>query len=106
VDFFNSISHYTLVRRHIFREPIYPPEYVSPSEFKNELESAGFRVLTYRGFDFKICQGYLFMSRWRPLVDPGYVQERFSCFLERKVMSKWPKLSLLGYRVYVKCIKE
>ena len=106
VDFFNSVSHYTLVRRHIFRESINPPEYVSPSEFQSVLESAGFQVLTYRGFDFKLCQGYLFMSRWRPLIDPGYVQERLSYFLESKITSKWPKLSLLGYRIYVKCIKK
>ena len=106
VDFFNSVSHYTLVRRHIFRESINPPEYVSPSKFQSELESAGFQVLTYRGFDFKLCQGYLFMSRWRPLIDPRYVQERLSYFLESKITSKWPKLSLLGYRIYVKCIKK
>ena len=106
VDFFNSVSHYTLIRRHIFRESINPPEYVSPSEFKKELESAGFQVLTYRGFDFKICQGYLFMSRWRPLIDPGYVQERFSSFLEGRIVTKQPKLSLLGYRIYVKCVKK
>jgi SAM-dependent methyltransferase len=106
VDFFNSISHYTLLRRHIFKEPIGPPEYISPTEFKNELESAGFQVLTYRGFDFKLCQGYLFMSRWRPLIDPGYVQERMSSFLEGKIVTRQPKLSLLGYRIYVKCVKK
>jgi SAM-dependent methyltransferase len=106
VDFFNRISHYTLVRRHIFRESINPPEYVSPSEFRDELERAGFHVLAYRGFDFKLCQGYFFMSRWRPIIDPCYVQERLSCFLASKVLSKWPKLSLLGYRIYVKCIKK
>ena len=106
VDFFNSVSHYTLVRRHIFRESINAPEYVSPSKFQTELESAGFQVLTYRGFDFKLCQGYLFMNRWRPLIDPRYVQERLSYFLESKITSKWPKLGLLGYRIYVKCIKK
>jgi SAM-dependent methyltransferase len=106
VDFFNSVSHYTLLRRHIFREAINAPEYVSPSKFEKELESAGFQVLAYRGFDFKLCQGYLFMNRWRPLIDPRFVQERLSYFLESKITSKWPKLSLLGYRIYVKCIKK
>jgi SAM-dependent methyltransferase len=106
VDFFNRISHYTLARRHLFREPINPPEYVSPSEFQKDLAMAGFQVQTYLGFDFKLCQGYLFMSRWRPVIDPAYVQERLSGFLERRVVPGWPKLNLLGYRIYVKCIKR
>jgi len=106
VDFFNRISHYTLLRKHLFRESINPPEYVSPVEFQRALEKAGFQVQTYRGLDFKPCQGYLFMSRWRPVIDPGYVQERLSCFLENNVVSGWSKLNLLGYRIYVKCIKK
>jgi SAM-dependent methyltransferase len=106
VDFFNRISHYTLLRKHLFRESINPPEYVSPSEFQESLERAGFQVQTYRGFDFKPCQGYLFMSRWRPVVDPCFLQERLSCFLESKVVCGWSKLNLLGYRIYVKCIKK
>jgi len=106
VDFFNRISHYTLLRRYLFGETINPPEYVSPSEFKKDLENAGFLVLEYRGFDFKPCQGYLFMSRWRPLIDPCFIQERLSRFLERKVMVYRPELSLLGYRIFVKCVKK
>ncbi|HUS75444.1 MAG TPA: methyltransferase domain-containing protein, partial [Methanothrix sp.] len=106
VDFFSRISHYTLIRKHIFREPINPPEYVSPAEFQITLQEAGFAVLSYRGFDFKPCQGYLFLSRWRPLVDPCYLQERLSSFLEEKVLPGRPKLNLLGYRIYVKCIKK
>ncbi len=106
VDFFNCISHYTLLRKHLFRKPLNPPEYVSPSEFQECLERAGFQVQTYRGFDFKPCQGYLFMSRWRPVVDPCFLQERLSCFLEGKVVCGWSKLNLLGYRIYVKCIKK
>jgi SAM-dependent methyltransferase len=105
VDFFNSISHYTLIRKHLFRESIKPPEYVTPSEFRKCLESAGFLVQTCRGFDYKPCQGYLFMSRWRHVVDPGFWQERLSCFLESEVVSGQSKLNLLGYRIYVKCIK-
>jgi ubiquinone/menaquinone biosynthesis C-methylase UbiE len=106
VDFFNRISHYTLVRRYLFGETINPPEYVSPSEFKKDLENAGFLVLEYRGFDFKPCQGYLFMSRWRPLIDPCFFQERLSRLLERKIVVRRPELSLLGYRIFVKCIKK
>jgi ubiquinone/menaquinone biosynthesis C-methylase UbiE len=106
VDFFNRISHYTLARKHIFGESINPPEYVSPSEFNKELADAGFQVLGYRGFDYKPCQGYLFMSRWRPLVDPLFVQERLSRFLECNIMQGSQALSLLGYRIYVKCFKK
>ncbi len=106
VDFFNLTSHYTLLRKYLFRELINPPEYVSPANFWEALEDAGFRVLTYRGFDFKPCQGYLFMSRWRSILDPCFVQERLSHFLESRIMPRWPELSLLGYRIYVKCIKR
>ncbi|MEI8003927.1 MAG: class I SAM-dependent methyltransferase [Methanothrix sp.] len=106
VDFFSRISHYTLIRKHIFREPINPPEYVSPAEFYGALEEAGFAVLACRGFDFKPCQGYLFLSRWRPIVDPGFFQERLTRFLERRVLPGRHRLNLLGYRIYVKCIKK
>ncbi len=106
VDFFSRISHYTLIRKHLFREPINPPEYVSPGEFQRVLEEAGFEVLACRGFDFKPCQGYLFLSRWRKIIDPCYFQERLSRFLERKVLPRRPRLNLLGYRIYVKCIRK
>lgn len=106
VDFFSRTSHYTLIRKHLFREPITPPEYVSPGEFQKALEKAGFAVLSYRGFDFKPCQGYLFLSRWRPLVDPYFLQEKLSSILEERVLPIRPRLNLLGYRIYVKCIKK
>lgn len=106
VDFFSRISHYTLIRKHLFREPINPPEYVSPAEFQRALEDAGFAVLAHRGFDFKPCQGYLFLSPWRKVVDPCYFQEKLSRFLERRVVQGRPGLNLLGYRIYVKCIKK
>jgi len=105
-DFFNRLSHYTLVRRHILREAIDPPEYVSPSEFRQQLAGAGFKVLAYHGFDFKPCQGYLFLSRWRALLDPCFVQERFSRLLETRIRGWMPDLNLLGYRIYVRCKKK
>lgn len=104
VDFFNSASHFTLLRKHLFREAINPPEYVSPSAFLAELEDAGFQIITYRGFDFKPYQGYLFMSRWRKLLDPFFLQERLSRFIENKVVPRLPWLNLFGYRIYVKCV--
>ncbi len=103
VDFFNCHSHFTLLRKYFKREPINPPEYVSPTGFTRGLEDAGFQVIARRGFDFKPCQGYLFMSRLRPLVDPCFVQEKFSRFLEAKVVPRHPELIRLGYRIYVKC---
>ncbi len=106
VDFFNRMSHFTIVRRHLLRETISPPEYVSPIAFRAELEDAGFEVLEYRGFDFKLYQGYLFMSRLRPIIDPCFFQERFSRFLESRVVPRLPGLGLLGYRIYVKCRKQ
>ena len=105
VDFFNQQSHYTRVRKTLFKEAINPPEYISPSSFKSQLEDAGFKLLTFRGFDYKPYQGYLFMSRWRSLVDPCFVQERFSSFVEARVVPKIPGISRFGYRIYVKCVK-
>ena len=105
VDFFNRQSHYTRVRRTLFKEAINPPEYISPSSFKAQLEDAGFKLQTFRGFDYKPYQGYLFMSRWHKLVDPCFVQERFSRFVEASVVPKIPGISRFGYRIYVKCVK-
>lgn len=105
-DFFNRLSHYTLVRRHLFQERIEPPEYLSFSEFKDHLDNAGFRIEEHLGFDYKLCQGYLFMSRYRPVVDPAFLQERISRFLEKKVIPACPWLDLLGYRIYLRCKKR
>ena len=105
VDFFNQQSHFTRVRKTLFKEVISPPEYISPSSFRSQLEDAGFKLLTSRGFDYKPYQGYLFMNRWRSLVDPCFVQERFSSFVETRVVPKMPGISRFGYRIYVKCLK-
>ncbi|OYV14737.1 MAG: methyltransferase domain family [Methanosaeta sp. NSM2] len=105
VDFFNQASHYTLVRKHIFKETIKPPEYMRPAEFYRSLEEAGFAAVSCRGFDFKPCQGYLFLSRWRGMIDPGHIQERLSSFLERRIESG-KGLNLLGYRIYVRCVRK
>jgi len=105
VDYFNRASHYTLIRKHLFRELINPPEYVTTAEFSRSLNDAGFSVVSYRGFDFKLCQGYLFMSPWRCLIDPGHIQERLSSFVERR-LHPGGGLNLLGYRIYVKCIRK
>jgi len=106
VDFFNQLSHFTLVRKVLLREPIFPPEYISPKEFKSLLEGAGFEVQEYRGFDYKPYQGYLFMSKWSSFLDPGFVQERFSRIIEAKVAPRLPHINLFGYRIYVKCKKN
>lgn len=105
VDFFNQASHYTLVRKHIFKETIKPPEYMRPAEFYRSLEEAGFAAVSCRGFDFKPCQGYLFLSRWRGMIDPGHIQERLSSFLERRI-EPGKGLNLLGYRIYVRCVRK
>ena len=105
VDFFNRASHYTLIRKHVFRESIKPPEYVTPAEFYETLAEAGFVVISCRGFDFKPCQGYLFESPWHGLIDPGHIQERLSGLIERKI-APGQGLNLLGYRIYVRCIRK
>jgi len=105
VDFFNRSSHYTLIRRHIFKESIRPPEYMTAAEFYGALEEAGFAVVSCRGFDYKPCQGYLFLSPWRAMIDPGYIQERLSTILERRI-DPGCSLNLFGYRIYVRCVKK
>jgi ubiquinone/menaquinone biosynthesis C-methylase UbiE len=105
VDFFNQQSHYTRVRKTLFREAINPPEYISPPSFKTFLEEAGFEVNALKGFDYKPCQGYFFMSPLRPIFDPCFVQERLSSFIEANVVPKMPGISRFGYRIYVRCIK-
>jgi ubiquinone/menaquinone biosynthesis C-methylase UbiE len=105
VDFFNRASHYTLIRKHLFRESIKPPEYVTTEEFYRSLGDAGFAVVSCRGFDFKPCQGYLFTSPWRTLIDPHHFQERLSSFVEDRLLPG-SSLNLLGYRIYVKCIRK
>ena len=105
VDFFNRASHYTLIRKHVFRESIKPPEYVTPAEFYETLDDAGFSIISCRGFDFKPCQGYLFESPWHNLIDPGHIQERLSCLIENRI-APGQGLNLLGYRIYVRCIRK
>lgn len=104
-DFFNRRSHYTLIRAHLLGESIRAPEYLTPSEFFGHLNDAGFDVISCLGFDFKPCQGYLFESRWRGILDPCHIQERLSRFLEREI-GPGMGLNLLGYRIYVKCIRR
>lgn len=104
VDYFNSSSHFTRFRKHFMREDIHEPEYISPMHFERLLSKSGFHITAKMGFDFKPFQGYLFMSRLRAL-DPCFVQERFTRFMERSVVPRHPKLSDLGYRIYVKCEK-
>ncbi|HWQ20762.1 MAG TPA: class I SAM-dependent methyltransferase [Methanotrichaceae archaeon] len=106
VDFFNQASHFTLVRKHILREAINPPEYILPSSFKAMIEDAGFKVQAYRGFDYKPYQGYLFMSRWAGLIDPGFIQERFSRLVETRLVQRLQRINLLGYRIYIRCVKR
>jgi len=105
VDFFNQLSHFTLVRKVLLRETINPPEYISPKKFRSLLENSGFDVQDYRGFDYKPYQGYLFTSRWSSFLDPGFVQERFSRLIESKVAPHLPQINLFGYRIYVRCVK-
>lgn len=105
VDFFNSQSHFTRIRSRILKESINPPEYISFSSFKTMLEDSGFEVLAAKGFDYKPYQGYLFMSRWRPLIDPHFIQERFSQFIESKISPRLFGLNRFGYRIYLKCRK-
>ena len=106
VDFFNQLSHFSLVRKVLLRESIRPPEYISPGHFRSLLEDAGFDVQDCRGFDYKPYQGYLFMSKWSSFLDPGFMQERFSRLIEAKVAPHLPHINLFGYRIYVKCVKS
>jgi len=104
VDFFNNRSPTTLMRR-LCGERMDPPEYISPKAFRGLLEDAGFKPFSAKGFDFKPCQGYLFMSRLR-LFDPCFIQERFSRIVEAAIQPRIPALSRFGYRIYVRSKKD
>jgi hypothetical protein len=78
---------------------------MTAAEFYGALEEAGFAVVSCRGFDYKPCQGYLFLSPWRAIIDPGYIQERLSTILERRI-DPGCSLNLFGYRIYVRCVKK
>jgi ubiquinone/menaquinone biosynthesis C-methylase UbiE len=106
VDFFNQGSHFSWVRQHLLRERLEPPEYISYTDFNADLEKIGFKISDHLGFDYKPYQGYLFQSRMRPIIDPFFIQERFTRLVEARLIPKIPKLSLFGYRIYVKCVKK
>jgi ubiquinone/menaquinone biosynthesis C-methylase UbiE len=53
VDFFNQHSHFTRFRKTLLKEEIKAPEYISPACFRSHLEEAGFKVLAFRGFDYR-----------------------------------------------------
>jgi SAM-dependent methyltransferase len=107
-DFINPFSHTVLIGK-IAKLLDSPDYYMSPSSYREQFETAGFKVIDYRGFDYRPIQGnVLFQApKWlRILLNPGSVHERFTRLIETKVVSAFPSLSFLGHRVYVKCARQ
>ncbi len=106
IDFFNKFSPSIVLSSLLHPSSTKPPKYVSPFWFIKELKKVGFKIIQYQGFNFSLFTGYryLFMHRWR-ILDPYFIQERWSSFVERKVIPHIDKISLLGHRVYIKCEK-
>jgi SAM-dependent methyltransferase len=104
IDYFNRLSPSGIAMQILHRPLPNPPKNLSPFWFTKKLREAGFSIFTYRGYDFKPLSGYLFMSRWKHL-DPGFIQDRFSSFIEKKIVPHIPIISLFGHRIYVKCRK-
>lgn len=107
IDCFNRFAPSIMVVSLLDRSRTKPPKYVSPLWLIDETKQADFKVIAYRGFNFGLFSGYryLLMGRWR-VFDPWFVQERWSRFVEKKIVPNVDKISLFGHRVYVKCIKQ
>lgn len=106
IDFFNKLSPSIVATSILHQSYTKPPKYISPFWFSKELNKVGFNVLSYHGFNFTFFTGYryLFMGK-RKIFDPFFIQERWSRYIEKKILPKIPRMSLFGHRIYVKCGK-
>lgn len=105
-DFFNKLSPSIVATSILHQSYTKPPKYISPFWFSKELKKVGFDMLSYHGFNFCLFTGYryLFMGKWK-IFDPFFIQERWSRYIEKKIVPKIPRMSLFGHRIYVKCRK-
>ena len=104
IDFFNRLSPILIAMSILHRPLPNPPQNVSPFWFARELRKTGFNLLTIRGYEFKALPRHAFLTKWKHL-DPGFIHEKFSRFIEKKIVPKIPVISLFGRRIYVKCRK-
>ena len=106
IDAFSMFSPSILVTSFLRLSNIPPPRYISPFWFIRELKNTGFDIISYRGFNFTLFTGYryLLMGKYK-IFDPYFVQERWSRFIENKMVPRLNKISFLGHRIYVKCRK-
>ncbi len=99
VDFFSRASHTTLLRKLLRRRVAPPPKIIFPLWFIRGLKRAGFTIVSYRGYDFKPYQGRTFDSKFALVRMTGKITERFSRFIEMKIVPYVPIVSLLGGRI-------
>jgi SAM-dependent methyltransferase len=107
-DFVNPFSHTVLVGE-MGKFLKFSGYYMSPSSYKEQFEAAGFKAVDYQGFDYRPIQGNVLLGapKWlRVLLNPSFVQERFTRLIETRVVPALPSLSFLGHRVYVKCVRQ
>ncbi len=105
-DCLNRLAPSIIVVSLLARSRTRAPKYVSPFWFIKETKRAGFKVESYRGFNFSLFSGYryLLMGRWK-VFDPWFIQERWSRFVEKEIVPNVDKISLFGHRLCVKCVK-
>lgn len=107
VDCLNRFSPSIMVLSLLRGSYTKPPRYVSPLWFVREIKKFHFTVISYRGFNFGLFAGYKYLLRGRwNVFDPCFIQERWSRFIETKIVPHVEKISFLGHRVYVKCQKR
>lgn len=105
IDFFNKFSPKVMARSILQRDLSNSPKHISPFWFIKELKKIGFDLITYRGYDFRPISGNQSYRGRLKHFNPGFIQEKFSRFIEKKVVSHVPIMSLFAYRSYIKCRK-
>lgn len=103
-DIFNKFLPKTILKS-ILQDKMFPksPKYNSPFWIIQRLKMAGFDSFSYRGYDFKPTAGYLTYRGALKILNPGFIQERISNYIEKKIVARVRFLNLLGSRIYIKC---
>lgn len=106
IDFFNRFSPKIIAKSIVLRRDLpKSPKIIAPFWLVKKLKEIGFDILTYRGYDFRPISGNQSYRTILKYFNPGFMQEKFSSFIEKTVVPHIPLMSLFGYRIYVKCRK-
>jgi len=103
-DIFNGLLPKTIAKS-IVRHSVLPrpPKYISPLWIFKRLQMAQFDIVSYRGFDFRPTAGYMTYRGLFKFLNPGFIQEKLSTVIERKITPYLPSINLFGSRIYIRC---